>query len=660
MGSSRRDAPRAATVSAGWRSRGLFIFWALVGVLATRDVDCGVIPQSGDSEKNFPIVEPPLYFFGRAGSGPGEFRGPAGLAIGADDSIYALDSGNHRIEVFQANGKLLRCFGSPGSGEGQFLFPSALALSPEGDLYVGDAGNGRIQVLSREGRFLRQWGGVRSPRGISFSQDRVYVTDGVTHELFIFSRQGVRISVTGGLGREPGHFNEPTGIAVDPGGFLYVTDTGNHRIQKLDPEGRPLAQWGDWGGQAGLLSYPAGLAYGHGCLFVADRANHRIQAFTIQGALIGQWGSAPASPGQGEGRLHFPDGVAVSPSGGLTVVSEPLENRIQVFANREIRKGVRVNDLPWWDSLHTRLHSARLAPPPPGAEPQRPGALPAADLHALYLFDISSDALGPLAAFGGYGRKLGELNGISGVAVDLDKGRAWVSDPGNRRLELFELNRDPRRPDTFSRGLRVIAGYALDRGVPPPVGENPARPLRPGPLRLDARGRLYLLDLANERILVYGDEFRMERSIRVPPATQGFAVGSHGEIWVTDPPHFRVQEIDSEGHFGRSFGRRDEVSDDGFLMPYGVAVDPKGFIYVTDALLNQVKKFDREGRFVKKWGKSGSTRDELISPRGVDFYPPECLVIEDFANHRAQAFDAEGKWLGTYVAGGLSTPLGIR
>jgi tripartite motif-containing protein 71 len=618
------------------------------------------LPQSGDSERNFPNIQAPLYAFGRVGSDPGSVRAPSGLALGRDDELFVVDQGNHRIEVFSPNGMFRRSWGEPGSEASQFLFPSAVAIDREGEIYVADAGNGRIQVFSPEGRFLRQWGGMRAPRGLVVAGNRVYATDRLTHEIFMFTRQGSCEKVVGGLGREPGQFNEPWGVAVDGSGGLWVADSGNHRIQRLDRDGRPLSQWGDWGAQAGLLSYPAGLALSNDRVFVADRANHRIQVFDLKGTLVQQWGAAPVTPGQGEGRFHFPEALAVSESGGLTAVGEPFENRIQVFANREMPKSTRINDLPWWDSLHSRLHAARLAPPPPGAQPQRPGALAAADLHAVYFFDISTDALGPLAAVGGYGRKLGELNGVSGIAVDPEMGRAYVGDPGNRRVVLFELNRDAKRPEVFGRGVRVIAGWASDRGIPPSAPGTKPRAVRPGPLALGAGGRLHLLDAANERILVFGPEMEYERSIPVPPTIQEFAVGPDGGIYLTDPAHFEVQVYDRAGKRRLAFGRRHETAEEGFLWPFGVTVDDQGFIYVTDALLCSVRKFDPQGRPVTRWGKPGSGLRDLCSPRSIAFHKPGRLVVEDFGNHRAQAYDTEGMWLGTYVAGGLSTPLGIR
>lgn len=611
-----------------------------------------LVPQSGDSERNYPNVIAPIYSFGRAGSEPGSFRGPAGLAVGQNDLLYVADAGNHRVQMFAMNGLSRGAFGSRGKGDGEFLFPCAVAVAADGEVYVADAA-GRLQAFGAEGKFLKSWSGLRSPRGVAVAGDRIYVTEGDTHQLRILSRKDGGSKGVGGPGSQPGRFLSPGGVAVDERGAIYVADTGNHRIQKLDPDGKPLGQWGAWGAQAGLLSYPSGLALQGGRIYVADQANHRIQVFDPNGVLLRQWGAAPDRAGVGNGRLHYPDGLAVSPSGGLTVVSEPIEQRLQVFLNRDLQKIERVNDLPWWESLHSQLHAMRLAPPPPGCKPQMVGALAAADIHAVYFFDVSSNALGPLTAAGGYGRKLGELNGIGGLAIDPERGRAYVSDRGNRRVVMLDIPRDPVRRELFGNTIRVVGSTLVEKLVPrASPGYSPEAAL-PGPLCRDGQGRVYLLDRSNAAVLVCDADLKFLRLVAVSPTTQQFAVGADGTIYATDPVEGQVRIHDPEGRLKSSWSV-------GLRMPVGIALDDKGFAYVADALEDAVMKVDSDGNVVKRWGERGQRPNQLSSPRGITFYKPDRLIIEDYGNHRAQLCNTEGDWLGSYVAGGLSTPIAIR
>ena len=61
-------------------------------------------------------------------------------------------------------------------------------------------------------------------------------------------------------GAGDGEFNYPSGIATDESGFVYVTDTYNHRIQKFTSDGQFVAKWGSYGSGDGQFNYPRGIA----------------------------------------------------------------------------------------------------------------------------------------------------------------------------------------------------------------------------------------------------------------------------------------------------------------------------------------------------------------------------------------------------------------
>jgi len=136
----------------------------------------------------------PFAVFGHTGSGDGELNRPEGLAVDADDRIYVADSGNHRIQIFSAEGKWLKTFGKAGRGVGEFSYPYDVRLDGQGRQYVCEYGGSRIQVFDRENRPLE---------------------------------------TIGQPGDLPGQFNNPWSIALDSRGNMYVADAGNHRVQKF-------------------------------------------------------------------------------------------------------------------------------------------------------------------------------------------------------------------------------------------------------------------------------------------------------------------------------------------------------------------------------------------------------------------------------------------
>ncbi|MBF0528112.1 MAG: hypothetical protein HQK55_02330 [Deltaproteobacteria bacterium] len=133
----------------------------------------------------------------------------------------------------------------------------------------------------------------------------------------------------GSGGTANGQFNSPGAMALDGFGNVYVTDTGNDRIQKFSSDGKFLAAWGSNGTANGQFSAPRGIALdGSGNVYVTDTDNNRIQKFSSSGQFLLAWGSRGSSNGQFNG----PYGIAVDVSGNV-YVSEYYNARVQKFNN---------------------------------------------------------------------------------------------------------------------------------------------------------------------------------------------------------------------------------------------------------------------------------------------------------------------------------------
>ena len=114
--------------------------------------------------------------------------------MGPNDEVYVADSCNHRVQVFDREGRLLRTHGKPGSNAGQFSYPFDIVVDARGNQFLCEFGNSRISVLD--------------------AKDQL-------------------IEVIGGAGATPGQFANPWAITMDSKGNLYVADSQNHRVQKL-------------------------------------------------------------------------------------------------------------------------------------------------------------------------------------------------------------------------------------------------------------------------------------------------------------------------------------------------------------------------------------------------------------------------------------------
>ena len=147
----------------------------------------------GSPEATLP---PPAFLqvWGAPGLAEGEFNRAEGLGIGPRDEVFVADSCNHRIQVFDADGKFLRTHGRAGSTAGALSYPYDIRVDAQGLQFVCEFGNSRVSLFD--------------------AQDRL-------------------VETVGGPGAAPGRFANPWAVALDSKGNLYVADSQNHRVQKL-------------------------------------------------------------------------------------------------------------------------------------------------------------------------------------------------------------------------------------------------------------------------------------------------------------------------------------------------------------------------------------------------------------------------------------------
>ena len=108
--------------------------------------------------------------------------------------------------------------------------------------------------------------------------------------------------------KQPWYLQNPSGLAINSEGSVYVVDTNNHRIQKFTSEGTFITKWGSNGSGDGEFSFPLGIAVdAEGNVYVSDTTdpptrNNRIQKFSSDGTFIKKWGS----DGTGNGEFKNP------------------------------------------------------------------------------------------------------------------------------------------------------------------------------------------------------------------------------------------------------------------------------------------------------------------------------------------------------------------
>ncbi len=237
-----------------------------------------------------------------------------------------------------SEGTLEEVWGKRGQRKGQFQRPRAITVDDEDRLYIVDM-TGRIQVFDRGGVFQRAWRTPTiengRPSGLGISRDGlIMVADTHYFQVLFYTKLGEpqpNRTLGGTCGNSPGEFNFVTDVVQDSLGNYYVADYGEvDRIQKLDPNGQSIYQWGSQGSGKRQFQRPNSLAMGpNDHLWVADACNHRIQVYDVAVSaprLVQVWGSHGVAAGQ----LRYPYDLILTDDENLIVV-EFGNHRVQKF-----------------------------------------------------------------------------------------------------------------------------------------------------------------------------------------------------------------------------------------------------------------------------------------------------------------------------------------
>lgn len=222
-------------------------------------------------------------------TGGGRFTKVSGLAFDERGRIYACDSSDHYIRIFDSQGTYLKEFKNIQGKDGGL---QGIAIDTTGLLYVSDSGSATLQVFQSDvGVWVRAIGAkgagegqFQLPSGLATDRlNRVYVVDYGTSKVSIFNRSGTHIRTFGSKGRERGMFNVPRAVAVDRHDRIFVLDSLNHRIQVFGPSGEWLYSFGSLGPGAEQFVGPSDLCIDNenNLLFVADKGNKRIQVLEL-------------------------------------------------------------------------------------------------------------------------------------------------------------------------------------------------------------------------------------------------------------------------------------------------------------------------------------------------------------------------------------------
>lgn len=213
---------------------------------------------------------------------------PTGLSVEPETGrLFVADTHEHRVLVYDADGRLERTFGSEGQEPGQLLYPTDIAFGPDGVCFVSEyGGNDRIQAFDAEGQPLYMFGEFgfgdgqfNRPQSVEYDaqRDELVILDACNHRVVVTDREGRWKFTVGRPGSASGELNYPYGLVLQPDGSFLISEFGNSRIQHLARDGRCLGIYGTLGDDPGCLQTPWGLAADAQRLYVVDSRNDRVQ-----------------------------------------------------------------------------------------------------------------------------------------------------------------------------------------------------------------------------------------------------------------------------------------------------------------------------------------------------------------------------------------------
>ena len=654
------------------------------------------------------------------------FYRPEGIAWDANGSLVVADSYNYLIRRVAPDGTTATVSGSPWQWGGfqdgsafaaRFAFPLGVAVDAKGHVFVADASNNRIRRIAPDGSVTTFVGTVsgmldgtgtaaqlKYPRGLVFdASGTLFFADTNNHIVRKVTPGGVVSLVAGTPGTagfsdgppNSGRLNAPAALAFDPAGNLYVADTSNHSIRRIEADGTVVTIAGiqqgflDGVGVAGIrFSSPLGLAFDlSGNLYISDAGNHRIRVLYPNGSSGTVAGNGVIGSPDGIGtsaQFNYPSGLAFGPDGVLYVAGT-FDSRIRTL--QPMAKACSDGNACTAD-VCVRGHGCKNPALPGGAvcsdgatctvgDACQGGACKPGNTAAGCVCKpdpsggcddgnpCTTDGCTP--AKGCVTTPLADgpacEDGTACTAASACQGGTCQPEPGGYVVEPFagaddgDIGSGSGKQDGFRRA--TVPGLA------------PARFHQPMGLAVDALGGLTIADRYYQLVrriapdgqvttlagrpwsdnagAVDGPKFAASFNIPVD-----VGVDAAGNTYVADNANHRIRKVSPEGVVttlaGSSFGYQDGKGTAAkFNSPNGLAVDALGTVYVADGYNNRIRKVAPDGQVTTVAGGAGNgggghidgigASAQFNNPYGIDFAPDGRLVVADWVNHSIRIVD---------------------
>ncbi len=571
---------------------------------------------------------------------------PFGLTFDTAGNLYIADQGANRVRKVTPGGTITTVAGNGGngfSGDGgaataaQLAGPTGVAVDSGGNLFISVAA--RIRRVATDGTIstfagtgIAGFGGdggppasalLNSPAGLAFdSSGALYIADTNNNRIRKIPRGGAIITIAGtGVAAPSGDggpainasVNNPFGVATDTLGNLYIADSNNDRLRRVDANGiittvagTSFGYGGDGGpGSAANFASVWGVAAGGGNLYIADHFNKRVRQVSPAGIVttIAGGGLFKSSPDGTAARSAYlePNRITLDRTGNL-YYTDRTDARVRKIGLDGTISTVIGN------GVQGVAGNVALAPifSPEGVAVDPSGTLYFANAWGL-VYKLAGAA--PLIYVAGGGSSLANgvpatsayLNGANGISFDA-QGNLYICEDGGHRV---------RKVDTQGVITTVAgnggAGFSGDGGPATSAALN-----YPRAAVVDSLGNLYIADWGNHRIrkvspagmitTVAGTGSSAFSGDGGPAINAALSypndvlIDAAGNLLIADRSNGRVRKVDTNGIISTIAGGGFTKGDGGSSVSAGIdaaglALDSSGNLYIAnenDGLIRKV------------------------------------------------------------------------
>ncbi|MDC0036340.1 NHL repeat-containing protein [Nitrosopumilus sp.] len=513
--------------------------------------------------------------------------------------------------------------------------PLDMEKDADGHLLIIDAENCQVQKFGENGTFIDAYGscgtgdlefdfehGSGDPDGgIDVDSDgNIYIADTGNDRVVKLDSTGVFVKTIGTAGTDDGEFTTPVAIEIDSNDNLWVTDEGDGgKIVKYNTEGvyGSLEISND-------LTTPASVASNSTHLVVVDTDDDEVKTYKISDG-----NAAPEATfggnGSSTGQLYNPVDVELDSSGNIFVVEEG-NDRIQKFDNTGSYKALIENGTSATFNAPTAIIL------------DNDGDIHIANTNDNSLAKMDANELvagtGPLQSNSTLPAGNTAIGTVAYTSTN-SSGYILTTDTENDRVKIY----DDR-------------GNAVDEAtIDSPVG-----------IAQNSTGHIFVAQNATNTIKILnpdgsdtGDELGTGLNFA---NLEGLTIDSSDNIVVVD------KGDDNRGAEIVKISQDETVllNVTGFTAPRDVAIDTSGNIYATEANSGNVTKLDSTGTQVWSIGGNGTADGKFDEPSGIDIDASGNVYIADTGNDRLQKIDSDGEFLDKFDASdgdGLSNPTGL-